>query len=222
MYQLAPSILSADFARLGEQILEAEKAGVDMLHIDVMDGSFVPRISYGMPVIESIRRITELPFDVHLMVQEPLRFVRDFKECGADLLTVHAEACTHLHTTVTEIKKLGMKAGVALNPATPAESLRYVLPELDYVLVMTVNPGFGGQKFLPSMLDKIRSLHKLMGELGVKADVEVDGGITLQNVREVMDAGANWFVAGTSVFGGDIKQNAAGFKAAFGNEDKCR
>lgn len=222
MYQLAPSILSADFARLGEQILEAEKAGVDMLHIDVMDGSFVPRISYGMPVIESIRRITELPFDVHLMVQEPLRFVRDFKECGADLLTVHAEACTHLHTTVTEIKKLGMKAGVALNPATPAESLRYVLPELDYVLVMTVNPGFGGQKFLPSMLDKIRSLHKLMGELGVKADVEVDGGITLQNVREVMDAGANWFVAGTSVFGGDIKQNAAGFKAAFGSEDKCR
>lgn len=222
MYQLAPSILSADFARLGEQILEAEKAGVDMLHIDVMDGSFVPRISYGMPVIESIRRITELPFDVHLMVQEPLRFVRDFKECGADLLTVHAEACTHLHTTVTEIKKLGMKAGVALNPATPAESLRYVLPELDYVLVMTVNPGFGGQKFLSSMLDKIRSLHKLMGELGVKADVEVDGGITLQNVREVMDAGANWFVAGTSVFGGDIKKNAAGFKAAFGNEDKCR
>ena len=219
---LAPSLLSADFSNLENALNTIEKNNGGAVHIDVMDGRFVPQITYGQPVVKSLRALTQLPFDVHLMVQEPLRFVREFKECGADLLTVHAEACTHLHTTVTEIKKLGMKAGVALNPATPAESLRYVLPELDYVLVMTVNPGFGGQKFLPSMLDKIRSLHKLMGELGVKADVEVDGGITLQNVREVMDDGANWFVAGTSVFGGDIKQNAAGFKTAFGNEDKCR
>ena len=161
MYQLSPSILSADFSCLGEQIRCVEKAGADLLHIDVMDGCFVPRISYGMPVIESIRKVSELPFDVHLMVDEPIRFIADFKACGADMLTVHYEACKHLHAAVLEIKKHGMKAGVALNPATPVEVLKYILPELDYVLIMTVNPGFGGQKFLPMTLGKIKDLSRL-------------------------------------------------------------
>ncbi len=220
MYQLSPSILAADFARLGEQLQSLETAGADSVHIDVMDGCFVPRISFGMPVIESIRKVTALPFDVHLMVEDPIRFIGDFRACGADMLTVHCEACRHLHTAVLEIKKYGMKAGVALNPATPAEMLRYILPELDYVLVMTVNPGFGGQKFLPSMMDKIRDVRRLMRELGVRADIQVDGGITADNVREVMDAGANRIVAGTSVFRGDIAKNIGVFKEAFAHADQ--
>ena len=210
MYQLSPSILSADFSCLGEQIRCVEKAGADLLHIDVMDGCFVPRISYGMPVIES-----ELPFDVHLMVDEPIRFIADFKACGADMLTVHYEACKHLHAAVLEIKKHGMKAGVALNPATPVEVLKYILPELDYVLIMTVNPGFGGQKFLPMTLGKIKDLSRLCKELGVFADIEVDGGITLENLPDVMAAGANMIVAGTTVFGGCIKDNIAAVKEVF-------
>ena len=220
MYQLSPSILAADFARLGEQLQSLEAAGADSVHIDVMDGCFVPRISFGMPVIESVRKVTSLPFDVHLMVEDPIRFIGDFRACGADMLTVHCEACRHLHTAVLEIKKHGMEAGVALNPATPAEMLRYILPELDYVLVMTVNPGFGGQKFLPSMMDKIRDVRRLMRELGVQADIQVDGGITADNVREVMDAGANRIVAGTSVFRGDIAKNISVFREAFAHADQ--
>ncbi|MDE7299041.1 MAG: ribulose-phosphate 3-epimerase [Lachnospiraceae bacterium] len=220
MYQLSPSILAADFTCLGEQLRRVEAAGADAIHIDVMDGCFVPRISYGMPVIESIRKATAMPFDVHLMVQDPIRFIADFKACGADMLTVHCEACAHLHTAVLEIKRHGMKAGAALNPATPAEMLRYILPELDYVLVMTVNPGFGGQKFLPAMLDKIRDVRRLMRELGTDADVQVDGGITADNVRAVMDAGANVIVAGTSVFAGDIAKNVSVFKEVFANADQ--
>lgn len=215
MYQLSPSILSADFSCLGEQIRCVEEAGADLLHIDVMDGCFVPRISYGMPVIESIRKVSELPFDVHLMVDEPIRFIADFKACGADMLTVHYEACKHLHAAVLEIKKHGMKAGVALNPATPVEVLKYILPELDYVLIMTVNPGFGGQKFLPMTLGKIKDLDKLCKELGVFVDIEVDGGITLENLPDVMAAGANMIVAGTTVFGGCIKDNIAAVKEIF-------
>ncbi len=215
MYQLSPSILSADFSCLGEQIRCVEEAGADLLHIDVMDGCFVPRISYGMPVIESIRKVSELPFDVHLMVDEPIRFIADFKACGADMLTVHYEACKHLHAAVLEIKKHGMKAGVALNPATPVEVLKYILPELDYVLIMTVNPGFGGQKFLPMTLGKIKDLDKLCKELGVFVDIEVDGGITLENLPDVMAAGANMIVAGTTVFGGCIKDNIAAVKEVF-------
>ena len=215
MYQLSPSILSADFSCLGEQIRCVEEAGADLLHIDVMDGCFVPRISYGMPVIESIRKVSELPFDVHLMVDEPIRFIADFTACGADMLTVHYEACKHLHAAVLEIKKHGMKAGVALNPATPVEVLKYILPELDYVLIMTVNPGFGGQKFLPMTLGKIKDLDKLCKELGVFVDIEVDGGITLENLPDVMAAGANMIVAGTTVFGGCIKDNIAAVKEVF-------
>ena len=168
-----------------------------------------------MPVIESIRKVSELPFDVHLMVDEPIRFIADFKACGADMLTVHYEACKHLHAAVLEIKKHGMKAGVALNPATPVEVLKYILPELDYVLIMTVNPGFGGQKFLPMTLGKIKDLDKLCKELGVFVDIEVDGGITLENLPDVMAAGANMIVAGTTVFGGCIKDNIAAVKEVF-------
>lgn len=221
MYLLSPSILSADFAALGEQIRSVEAGGADMIHIDVMDGRFVPRISYGMPVIESIRKVTGLPFDVHLMVDEPIRFAEDFKKCGADLLTVHYEACTHLHTTITEIKRLGMKAGVAVNPATPVEVLRYILREVDQVLIMTVNPGFGGQKFLPDMLKKPGRVLALAAEEGISCpDIQVDGGITLENIAEVLAAGANSIVAGTSVFKGDIEANIAGFKEAFINAAK--
>ena len=215
MYQLSPSILSADFSCLGEQIRCVEEAGADLLHIDVMDGCFAPRISYGMPVIESIRKVSELPFDVHLMVDEPIRFIADFKACGTDMLTVHYEACKHLHAAVLEIKKHGMKAGVALNPATPVEVLKYILPELDYVLIMTVNPGFGGQKFRPMTPGKIKDLDKLCKELGVFVDIEVDGGITLENLPDVMAAGANMIVAGTTVFGGCIKDNIAAVKEVF-------
>lgn len=221
MYLLSPSILSADFAVLGEQIRSVEAGGADMIHIDVMDGQFVPRISYGMPVIESIRKVTGLPFDVHLMVDQPIRFAEDFKKCGADMLTVHYEACTHLHTTITEIKRLGMKAGVAINPATPVEVLRYILREVDQVLIMTVNPGFGGQKFLPDMLKKPGRVLKLAEEEGISCpDIQVDGGITLKNIGEVLAAGANSIVAGTSVFGGNIEANIAGFKEAFANAAK--
>ncbi len=221
MYQLSPSILAADFAVLGEQLSQVEAAGADMVHIDVMDGQFVPRISYGMPVIESIRSVTKLPFDVHLMVAEPYRFIEDFRACGADLITVHAEACTHLHSTVTKIKRCGMKAGVALNPATPVEFLRHIIGEVDMVLVMTVNPGFGGQKFIPGMLKKPGRVMELAKEEGVFCpDIQVDGGITLENIGEILKAGANNIVAGTSVFSGDIKKNISGFKEAFKNAVK--
>ena len=221
MYQLSPSILAADFANLSEQLFAVEEAGADMVHIDVMDGQFVPRISYGMPVIESIRRVTKLPFDVHLMVAEPYRFIEDFKDCGADLLTVHAEACTHLHSTVTTIRQCGMKVGVAINPATPVEVLRHIIGEVDMVLVMTVNPGFGGQKFIPNMLKKPGMVKQLAADEGVACpDIQVDGGITLFNVGEILKAGANNIVAGTSVFSGDIKANIAGFKEAFENAAK--
>ena len=221
MYQLSPSILAADFANLSEQLFAVEEAGADMVHIDVMDGQFVPRISYGMPVIESIRRVTKLPFDVHLMVAEPYRFIEDFKACGADLLTVHAEGCTHLHSTVTKIRQCGMKVGVAINPATPVEVLRHIIGEVDMVLVMTVNPGFGGQKFIPNMLKKPGMVKQLAADEGVACpDIQVDGGITLFNVGEILKAGANNIVAGTSVFSGDIKANIAGFKEAFENAAK--
>lgn len=221
MYHLSPSILAADFAILGKQLRKVEEAGADMVHIDVMDGKFVPQISYGMPVIKSIRKVSGLMFDVHLMVEEPVRFVEDFKNCGADILTVHYEACTHLHAAIMQIKRLGMKAGVAINPATPVDVLRHILPEVDQVLVMTVNPGYGGQKFLPGMLKKPKRIMELVAEEGITCpDIQVDGGITLGNVDEVLAAGVNNIVAGTSVFGGDIMENISRFKEAFANAAK--
>lgn len=215
MYKLAPSLLAADFKKLQQEVEAVDKAGADMLHIDVMDGSFVPSISFGMPVIQSIKEVTDKPFDVHLMIQEPVRYIQEFKACGADVLTVHAEACTHLNRTVMAIKDAGMKASVALNPATPLNVLEYVLEELDMVLLMSVNPGFGGQKFIPNILNKIEDLRRMVLEKGLSAEIEVDGGITLSNVEDVMKAGASIFVAGTAVYKGDIVKNVERFKEVF-------
>lgn len=215
MIKLAPSILAADFTKLGEQISLLESTGVEYLHIDVMDGRFVPSISFGMPVIASIRKNSKLIFDVHLMIEDPDKYLEAFKASGADILTVHAETCPHLHRTLSRIKELGMKAGVSLNPATPIHVLEHVLEELDMILIMSVNPGFGGQVFIPSMLQKIESMREMIEKQGKKIDIEVDGGITVQNVEQVMKAGANIIVAGTSVFKGDIKENVTEFHNKF-------
>ncbi len=215
MIKLAPSILAADFTKLGEQITLLESTGVEYLHIDVMDGKFVPSISFGMPVIASIRKNSKLIFDVHLMIEDPDKYLEAFKASGADILTVHAETCTHLHRTLSRIRELGMKAGVSLNPATPIHVLEHVMDELDMVLIMSVNPGFGGQVFLPSMLQKIESMREMIAKNGNKIDIEVDGGITSQNVEQVIKAGANIIVAGTSVFKGDMKENVTEFQDKF-------
>lgn len=217
MMKLAPSILSADFNTLGEQIDLLEQEGVEYLHIDVMDGVFVPSISFGMPLIASIRKNSKLIFDVHLMIEEPIRYLEEFKNAGADIITVHAEACTHLHRTVTKIKELGLKAGVSINPATPLSVLEYILGEVDMILIMTVNPGYGGQAFIPNSIQKIKDLKKMVTKAGVNIDIEVDGGITTENVETVLKSGANVIVAGTSVFKGDIKENVSGFKKKFIN-----
>lgn len=214
-YELAPSVLAADFTRLGEQVRAVEEAGAGYLHLDVMDGRFVPSISFGMPVIAALREESGLIFDVHLMVEEPGRYLEEFCEVGADIITVHAESTVHLHRAVMRIRELGRKAGVAINPATPVEALRYVLPEVDMVLVMSVNPGFGGQQFLGFSLEKIARVRALAEELGCEPDIEVDGGIYLDNAGKVLAAGANVLVAGTAVFGGDIKKNVNGFKEVF-------
>ncbi len=208
---LSPSILSADFASLGEQVRQLDAAGAQYVHIDVMDGMFVPSISFGMPVMKSIRSHTDRIFDVHLMIQEPGRYIDDFVECGADLITVHAEACCHLDRTIEAIKEKGIIAGVALNPATPLSAIEYVLPKVDMVLIMTVNPGFGGQKLIPYTIDKVRDLKQMIDQKGLKTDIEVDGGINLDNVTEVMEAGANIIVAGSAVFKGNLEENVQGF-----------
>lgn len=208
---LSPSILSADFSRLGEQIRELDEAGAQYVHIDVMDGMFVPSISFGLPVIRSIRGCSERIFDVHLMIEEPIRYISDFAEAGADLITVHVESCRHLDRTVDAIKEKGLLAGVALNPATPLSALSCILPKVDMVLVMTVNPGFGGQSLIPYTLDKVRDLKKMIDVRGLKTDIEVDGGIHLSNVEEAMAAGANIIVAGSAVFQGDVTENVECF-----------
>lgn len=201
MVKIAPSILSADFTRLGEQVAEAEAAGADYIHVDVMDGHFVPNITVGPLVVEAVRRATRLPLDVHLMIEDPERYIARFAKAGADILTVHVEACPHLHRVVQQIKGLGVKAGVSLNPATPLGSLEEILEHVDLVLVMTVNPGFGGQEFIAGMLSKIRRLRRRLDERGLKCELEVDGGINAETAPEVVAAGASVLVAGEAIFG---------------------
>ena len=208
---LSPSILSADFAKLGEQVALIDEAGAQYVHIDVMDGMFVPNISFGAPIMKSIRGCTERIFDVHLMIEDPGRYIDTFAEAGADLITVHVEACKHLDRTISAIKEKGLLAGVALNPATPLSEIEWILPKVDMVLIMSVNPGFGGQSYIPYATDKIRELKKMIDKKGLKTDIQVDGGVTLNNVAEVLDAGANIIVAGSAVFNGDIAENVERF-----------
>lgn len=198
--KIAPSILAADFTKLGEEIKEVEAAGADLIHIDVMDGHFVPNITMGPAVVEAIRSITELPLDVHLMIENPDQYIEAFAKAGADYITVHVEASPHLHRTLDEIKKQGIKSGVVLNPATPAESIKYVLDNIDMVLLMTVNPGFGGQSFIHSVLPKITEVRNMGLKHGVQFDIEVDGGINPETARLCKEAGATVLVAGSSIF----------------------
>jgi ribulose-phosphate 3-epimerase len=201
MTEILPSILAADFARLGDQVAAVERAGARMLHLDVMDGHFVPNISFGPPVVKALRRATRMTLDVHLMIADPDRYIGAFLDAGADQILVHQEACTHLNRTLRAIQEKGAMAGVVLNPATPVSTLDDVLDIADYVLLMSVNPGFGGQEFIPGVLRKVRALAARRSELGLRFPIEIDGGVTQENVGEVVRAGVDWVVAGTSVFG---------------------
>lgn len=200
---LAPSILSADFNVLGEQIQTVAKAGAQYIHVDVMDGIFVPSISYGMPVIKSVRKSTDAVFDVHLMITEPVRYIRDFVDSGADIITVHVEACKDIDETIRDIKACGVRAAVAINPETPVDKIMPYLDDIDMALVMSVHPGFGGQKFIPDVLDKVRIIRSYYRDNNMDKDIEIDGGINFDNLPEVLEAGANVIVAGSSVYRGD-------------------
>ena len=208
---LSPSLLAADFKKLEQEIKKTEENGAEYLHFDVMDGIFVPSISFGMPVLKSIRSCTEQLMDVHLMITEPIRYLKEFKEAGADLVTVHLEACEDVEKTLDAIHECGMKAGLSIKPGTPAEALEPYLEKLELVLIMSVEPGFGGQKFIPESLDKISAVRKILDAAGSNADLEVDGGIYQNNVGEVLEAGANVIVSGSGVFRGDAAQNTREF-----------
>ncbi|WP_022846995.1 MULTISPECIES: ribulose-phosphate 3-epimerase [unclassified Desulfurobacterium] len=216
MALLAPSILSADFANLERDIKKAVQAGADVIHVDVMDGRFVPNITIGPCVVESIRKVTDKPLDVHLMIVEPEKYVKAFADAGADWISVHFEASIHLHRTVSMIKELDKKAGVVINPATPVEFLTDILPFVDFVLVMSVNPGFGGQKFIPQTLEKVKKLKKWKEEKDLKFLIEIDGGVKLDNVSEIIAAGVEVAVAGSAVFKGNIEENVKKFKQLIG------
>lgn len=219
MLELSPSLLSADFTDLKSEIEVLDKNGVKYLHLDVMDGMFVPNISFGPMIIKQLRPLTNMIFDVHLMLEDPDRYVQNFKDAGADILTVHYEACKHLHRTVSYIKSLGMKAGVSLNPATNIDVLDYVLEDLDLVLIMSVNPGFGGQSFIPSAIDKIKNLKAKIRERNLNVIVEVDGGVKTTNVKDVIEAGADLIVSGSDVFA-DKENRIRAYKEIFKNYEK--
>lgn len=219
MLELSPSLLSADFTDLKSEIEVLDKNGVKYLHLDVMDGMFVPNISFGPMIIKQLRPLTNMVFDVHLMIEDPDRYVQNFKDAGADILTVHYEACKHLHRTISYIKSLGMKAGVSLNPATNIEVLDYVLEDLDLVLIMSVNPGFGGQSFIPSSIDKIKNLKAKIRERNLNVIVEVDGGVKTTNVKDVIEAGADLIVSGSDVFA-DKENRIRAYKEIFKNYEK--
>ena len=211
MYVLAPSLLSANYMAMGEDLKTVRRAGGRQVHVDIMDGRFVPSINFGIPLVGALRKETDLILDVHLMVEDPDRYVEDFARAGADIITVHAEACTHLHRTIQHIKSMGKRAGAALNPATPAAALSCVLEDLDLILVMSVNPGFGGQKYIPYSTEKLKELKEIRKERGLSFDIEVDGGVNLANAKEIMAAGANMLVAGSAVFSGDLEDNIRQF-----------
>jgi len=218
MKKIAPSILSADFSRIGEEILAVEDAGVDLIHVDVMDGHFVPNITIGPPVVASIKKTAHVPLDVHLMIEAPDRYIQSFADAGSDIITVHAEATVHLHRAIHLIRETGVKAGVALNPATPLDGIEHVISDINLLLIMTVNPGFGGQKFIKSMLPKIRAARDMIDRVSPDVLLEVDGGITLQNIEAVKEAGVDIFVAGSSIFlSGDYGQTIKKMRAILGD-----
>lgn len=206
--KIAPSILSADFAKLGEEVKEVELGGADYIHIDIMDGHFVPNITMGPLVVEAVRKITTLPLDVHLMIENPDRYIKDFAAAGADIITIHVEADRHIHRTLQEIRKLGVKSGVVLNPATPLSTITHILEDIDLLLLMTVNPGFGGQKFIKSVLPKIKEARSIIESNQLNIEIEVDGGVDVDTIQLCKEAGADVFVAGSAIFGKSNRQSA--------------